>query len=45
MKGSVDIYALPAGGLAFYAGLCGWALAAAQARSGDAAGDEVLATR
>jgi hypothetical protein len=37
MKGSVNIPTLLADGLAFYAGLCGWALAAAHARSGQAA--------
>ncbi|MGZ6296503.1 MAG: DUF2252 domain-containing protein [Candidatus Limnocylindrales bacterium] len=36
MKGSVDIAILQPPGLAFYAGLCGWALARAHARSGDA---------
>jgi hypothetical protein len=36
MKGSVDPSTLQPGGLAFYGGLCAWALAAAHARSGDA---------
>jgi uncharacterized protein (DUF2252 family) len=36
MKGSVDIAILQPPGLGFYAGLCGWALARAHARSGDA---------
>jgi uncharacterized protein (DUF2252 family) len=37
MKGSVDVTTLAPPGLEFYAGLCAWALAAAHARSGDAA--------
>jgi uncharacterized protein (DUF2252 family) len=36
MKGSVDIVKLQPPGLGFYAGICGWALARAHARSGDA---------
>jgi uncharacterized protein (DUF2252 family) len=36
MKGSVDTAVLQPPGLGFYAGLCGWALARAHARSGDA---------
>jgi uncharacterized protein (DUF2252 family) len=36
MKGSVDIAKLQPIGLAFYARICGWALARAHARSGDA---------
>jgi uncharacterized protein (DUF2252 family) len=36
MKGSVDTTTLEAPGLAFYGGACGWALARAHARSGDA---------
>jgi len=36
MKGSVDIAKLRPAGLGFYAGICGWALARAHARSGDA---------
>jgi uncharacterized protein (DUF2252 family) len=36
MKGSVDTSALLPEGLAFYAGICAWALARAHARSGDA---------
>ena len=36
MKGSVDTSALQPIGLNFYGGLCGWALARAHARSGDA---------
>jgi len=36
MKGSVDLARLREGPLATYAGLCGWALARAHARSGDA---------
>ena len=35
MKGSVVIEAMPAANLEFYAGLCGWTLARAHARSGD----------
>ena len=37
MKGSVDTSTLLAPGLAFYGGLCGWSLARAHARTGDAA--------
>jgi len=37
MKGSVDTAALQVPGLTFYGGLCGWALARAHARTGDAA--------
>jgi uncharacterized protein (DUF2252 family) len=36
MKGSVEIGTLRSPGLAFYAGVCGWSLARAHARSGDA---------
>ncbi len=36
MKGSVDTTTLQPVGLGFYGGLCGWALARAHARSGDA---------
>ena len=36
MKGSVDTTILQPVGLGYYAGLCGWALARAHARSGDA---------
>ena len=36
MKGSVDIATLLPDGLAFYGQLCGWALARAHARTGDA---------
>ena len=36
MKGSVDTAKLQPVGLIFYAGICGWALARAHARSGDA---------
>ena len=36
MKGSVDTTTLLAPGLGFYGGICGWALARAHARSGDA---------
>jgi len=36
MKGSVDIAKIQPPGLGFYAGICGWALARAHARSGDA---------
>ena len=36
MKGSVDITQLRPDGLSFLGGLCGWALATAHARSGDA---------
>ncbi len=37
MKGSVDIAAIQPVGLGFYGGLCGWSLARAHARTGDAA--------
>ena len=37
MKGSVDIATIQAPGLGFYGGLCGWSLARAHARTGDAA--------
>ena len=37
MKGSVDTSTIQAPGLAFYGGLCGWALARSHARTGDAA--------
>jgi uncharacterized protein (DUF2252 family) len=37
MKGSVDIAAIRPIGLGFYGGLCGWSLARAHARTGDAA--------
>ncbi len=36
MKGSVDTTTLPPLGLGFYGSICGWALARAHARSGDA---------
>ena len=36
MKGSVNTAMLQPPGLGFYAGICGWALARAHARSGDA---------
>jgi uncharacterized protein (DUF2252 family) len=36
MKGSVDTTTLQPPGLGFYGGLCGWALARAHARTGDA---------
>ncbi len=36
MKGSVDTATLTPSGMSFYGGLCGWALALAHARSGDA---------
>jgi NAD(P)H-dependent flavin oxidoreductase YrpB (nitropropane dioxygenase family) len=36
MKGSVDTTTLQPIGLAFYGGLCGWSLARAHARTGDA---------
>jgi uncharacterized protein (DUF2252 family) len=36
MKASVDTATLRAPGMAFYGGLCAWALAAAHARTGDA---------
>jgi uncharacterized protein (DUF2252 family) len=35
MKGSAEVEVLPAGPLGFYAGMCGWTLARAHARSGD----------
>ena len=35
MKGSVDVEAMAPVGLRVYAGLCGWTLARAHARSGD----------
>jgi hypothetical protein len=35
MKGSVDIESMVPLGLQFYAGICGWTLARAHARSGD----------
>jgi hypothetical protein len=35
MKGSVDVEVMVPPGLAFYAGICGWTLARAHARSGD----------
>jgi len=35
MKGSVDVEAMAPVGLSFYAGICGWTLARAHARSGD----------
>jgi len=35
MKGSADVEAMAPVGLSFYAGICGWALARAHARSGD----------
>jgi uncharacterized protein (DUF2252 family) len=35
MKGSVDVEAMVPVGLGFYAGICGWTLARAHARSGD----------
>jgi hypothetical protein len=37
MKGSVDTTTLKPLGLGFYGGLCGWSLARAHARTGDAA--------
>jgi uncharacterized protein (DUF2252 family) len=37
MKGSVDIASLQPVGLGFYGGLCGWSMARAHARTGDAA--------
>ncbi len=37
MKGSVDTATLQPVGMSFYAGVCGWALARAHARTGDAA--------
>jgi uncharacterized protein (DUF2252 family) len=36
MKGSVDTATLAPAGMSFYGGICGWALARAHARSGDA---------
>jgi hypothetical protein len=35
MKGSVNVEAMAPVGLRFYAGICGWTLARAHARSGD----------
>jgi uncharacterized protein (DUF2252 family) len=35
MKGSVDVEAMLPPGMTFYAGICGWTLARAHARSGD----------
>ena len=35
MKGSADVEAMSPIGLTFYAGICGWTLARAHARSGD----------
>jgi hypothetical protein len=35
MKGSVEVETMVPGGLGFYAGICGWSLARAHARSGD----------
>jgi hypothetical protein len=35
MKGSADVETMAPVGLNFYAGLCGWTLARAHARSGD----------
>jgi uncharacterized protein (DUF2252 family) len=35
MKGSVEVEAMAPAGLGFYAGICGWTLARAHARSGD----------
>jgi uncharacterized protein (DUF2252 family) len=35
MKGSAEVEAMPPVGLNFYAGICGWTLARAHARSGD----------
>ena len=35
MKGSADIESMAPVGLRFYAGICGWTLARAHARSGD----------
>jgi hypothetical protein len=37
MKASIDVTIMDSSRLALYAGLCGWALARAHARSGDAA--------
>jgi Uncharacterized protein conserved in bacteria (DUF2252) len=36
MKGSADVESMVPIGLSFYAGICGWTLARAHARSGDA---------
>jgi uncharacterized protein (DUF2252 family) len=36
MKGSIDVESMVPMGLSFYAGICGWTLARAHARSGDA---------
>jgi uncharacterized protein (DUF2252 family) len=36
MKGSIDVESMIPVGLSFYAGICGWTLARAHARSGDA---------
>jgi len=35
MKGSVEVESMAPVGLSFYAGICGWTLARAHARSGD----------
>jgi hypothetical protein len=35
MKGSADVETMAPVGLSFYAGICGWTLARAHARSGD----------
>jgi hypothetical protein len=35
MKGSADVETMAPAGLNFYAGICGWTLARAHARSGD----------
>jgi sugar/nucleoside kinase (ribokinase family) len=35
MKGSADVETMAPAGLSFYAGICGWTLARAHARSGD----------
>jgi uncharacterized protein (DUF2252 family) len=35
MKGSVEVETMAPAGLGFYAGICGWTLARAHARSGD----------
>jgi sugar/nucleoside kinase (ribokinase family) len=35
MKGSVEVESMVPVGLSFYAGICGWTLARAHARSGD----------
>jgi NAD(P)H-dependent flavin oxidoreductase YrpB (nitropropane dioxygenase family) len=37
MKGSVDTTTLGPPGMGFYGGICGWSLARAHARTGDAA--------